>query len=118
MDPTIGVTGLTAVLQQHQVQMGSQDNMPVVTQAYANYAMGPPWVSSLSELSLPPISNVGVMVFAHFLFSGSGVVTVYINGGSTIWVCTSTTLWSVPMTGVCASCVGSWPINLSAIQSI
>ena len=74
--------------------MGPQDNMPVVTQAYAHYAIGPPLVSSsLLELS-PLLIYYGVL--RCLLFSGFSVFTVYTNGASTICVCTTAPFEAYP----------------------
>ena len=67
MDTTRDIGGFISLPeQQPQSQIGQQDSMPVVTKNSAYYAKSLPQVSSLSEMSLPPI-YVGVMVFAfHF----------------------------------------------------
>ena len=46
---------------------------------------------SVSEKTLPPIF-ICWHYYVYFLISGSYVVTVHTNGGSTVWVCTATLL--------------------------
>ena len=77
----------------------TQSQMP-----FQAYAMGS-WLRyffSFSELSPPLISVLSVMVFA-FCFQFPVWLPVYQWGLSTIGVCTATTLWSIPMAGICTS---------------
>ena len=84
------------------VSDGSKADCLVSLTYYANYAMGPPQVSfSLSEMSLP------VIVYWYYgvscLLSGSHMVRIHTNGGSTICVCTIGTIWNMPVADICAS---------------
>ena len=59
--------------------------MPVITQAYTSYPTHPPQMSSsLSQLGLPPIFNVGVCCIVCFLLSGSDVADVSNSGAQTM----------------------------------
>ena len=61
--------------------------------------------SSLSELNLPsiPMSYVGICHGVCFLLSGSDVAAMFTYGCSTIGVCNTATLQSLPLTGIYAS---------------
>ena len=74
--------------------------------AYANYDMGSPQVGFFSELSLPSFCILymfGVHSAVCFLLLGAKLDAIFTYGGSTIRVCTLTTLWSLPMAGICAT---------------
>ena len=49
------------------------------------------------------MSCVGFCYGVCFLLSGSHVTAVFTNWGSTIGVCDTSTLWSLPLLGICAS---------------
>ena len=80
MDTVRDVAGFTALPQQQP-----QSQIPVATQKYVSYNLGPLQVNSLSELSLPPIFYFGVCYNVCFLLSGSNMVYI-----PTIGVCTTT----------------------------
>ena len=52
---------------------------------------------------------VGACYGVCFLLSGSHVAAMLTNGGSTIGVHDMTTLWSIPLGGICTLCDGLWP---------
>ena len=92
-----GVAGLATVPQQ---QPPSQ--MPL--QAYANYAMGPPQVGFSFRVGPPAILYFymfGVCSGVCFLLSGAMLDVMFTHMGSTIEVCTITTIWSLSMEGIC-----------------
>ena len=75
MDKMRGVAGHSVLLQEEL-----HPQLPVVTQAYADYAMCPPLVSVPSELSFPMIFYVGVACGVCFLLSGSIVAHIATKG--------------------------------------
>ena len=93
---TRGVVGLTTVPQQLP-----QSQMPF--QAYANYDVGPLEVSFLFRVEPPTNLSmyVGVCYSVCILLLGSNVNAIFTYGGSTIGVCITTDLWSIPMAGIC-----------------
>ena len=86
-DTIRSIIGLTTVPQQQP-----QPQMP--SETYTNYIMGPP------QFSFPPISLC--LCLFHFQLLGSNVTAMFTNGVSTVWTCTTTTLQSIPMVGICA----------------
>ena len=48
-------------------------------------------------------------------FPGSNVEVIFTYGGSTIEICTSAALWSIPMVGICAS---SWWSSVHARNAL
>ena len=96
-DTMRGAVGLTTVM----LQQLPQSQMP--SQTYANYAISPPWVSSVSELSLPLILYVSNCYGVFFLLSGSQVAAMFTSAGSTITISNTATLQSAPLVGICAS---------------
>ena len=74
--------------------------------AYANYAMGSPQVGFFFRVE-PPIICILYMFGVHsgvcFLLLGAKLDAIFTYEGSTIRVCTFATLWSLPMTGICAT---------------
>ena len=94
-----GSAGL-AVVMQHQ----PQSQLP--SQAYASYIMVAPQVS----FSFRVVASyqfimlyVGTFYDVCLLLLGSHVAAMFTSGGSTIWFCTATTLWSIPLGGICSS---------------
>ena len=89
---------LTFVLQQQQ----PQSQMP--SQAYANYVVGPSWVSFLFQ-SQPPTDSLwlGACYNVCFLPSDSNVTAVLTYGALTARVCNATILWSISMVSIYAS---------------
>ena len=81
-----------------------------------------PWVLcrwvSLSESSLPPIHflYVGVCYGVCSLLSGSHVAVVFTNGGSSVGVCSITTLQCTTLVGVSASWWWSMAHTRSALS--
>ena len=57
--------------------------------------------SSHSKLSLPLIFYVSVYCGVCFLLSASNVTNIYTSWGSTTGVCITTSLWCIPMVGIC-----------------
>ena len=91
----MGVVGLTTVQQQQQ----PQSHMP--SQAYANYAMGPPQLRCLFQSWVyHQFLCVGVHYSVCLLLSVSNVAAIFTNGDSTIGVCTTATLHNMCMTGI------------------
>ena len=97
MDTVRGVACFAVLL-----QWQSHSKMPVVTQAYVSYAMGPLNVSSLTELNPALIFYFGACYGVYFLVSGSNVVNISTSGGSTILVCILQP-WIIPLAGICTS---------------
>ena len=95
---TGGVIGLVTVSQQ-------QPPSPMPLQAYTNYAMCSPWVGFFFRVKSPTVLYIksGVCSGVCFLLSGAMMDAIFTYGGSTIGVCTLATLWSLPMTGICAT---------------
>ena len=95
-----GIVGLTTVMQQQP-----QSHMP--SQTYANYTMDPPKVSFLFQSSVsPPICLYMLMYIMVYAFCFQVPIWMpysLTSGGSIIEACTSAALWSIPMTGICAS---------------
>ena len=94
-----GVIGLASVPQQQP-----PSSMPLL--AYANYAMGSPQVGPYFSVKLPIILYIICLVsilVSAFLLSGAKLDAVFTFMGSTIGVCTTATLWSLPMAGICAT---------------
>ena len=93
-----GVTGLTTGLQQLPPSQ-------IPFQTYANYAMGPPQMSS--SFRVDPPTDLSIYVGDHygvcFLHSGFHMDTFFHLRGSNIGVCTTAALGSLPMAGICAS---------------
>ena len=52
---------------------------------------------------------------ACFLLSGSHVATMLTNGSLTVGICNATTLWSIPLAGICASRLWSVTYARSAL---
>ena len=96
--------GLTTVPQQKQLQ----SKMP--SQAYNNYALGPPHISFhfKKKLSLQPIYYVGVCNSVCLMLSVSHVAALFTNKDSMSWVCTAATLGSISMEGIFSS---QWWVN-------
>ena len=93
-----GAVGLTTVLQKQQ------SLSKVSSQTCANYAMCPPHVIVLFQSSAShQFHYVGICYGIYFLLSGFHVAAMLTNGGSTVGVCTTATLQSIPMVGTCAS---------------
>ena len=61
---------------------------------------------SLSKLSLLQISYVGFCCGVHFPLSCSHVAAMFPDGVN-YWACTTVTIWSVSLAGICASCCWS-----------
>ena len=64
------------------------------------------WVFFQSSL-FHQFTYIGVHYSVWFLISGCHVAAIFTNGDSTPGACTTTVLWSVPKTGICASCYWS-----------
>ena len=77
----------------------------VPLQSYADYAMGPLQVGFSFRVEPPTICifMFGVCSGVYFLLSGSMLDAILTYGGSTIGICTITTLWSLTMAGICAT---------------
>ena len=94
-----GVLGSVSVPQQQPTS-----SMPPL--AYANYAMGSPQVGFFFRVE-PPIICIlymfGVCSGVCFLLLGAELDAIFTYGGSTFGVCTLSTLWSLPMAGICAT---------------
>ena len=77
-------------------------------QAYANYAMGAPQVGFSFRVEPPTILYFymfGVCSGVCFLLLGAMLNAMFTYRGSAIGVCTIETLWSIPVTGICATLV-------------
>ena len=71
-------------------------------QAYSSYAMGPPEVRFLfSKFRLQSSFLCRCMLWCLLSESGSNVAAMFTNCSPAIEVCTATTLWSIPMAGMC-----------------
>ena len=92
------VVDLTTVPQQ-------QPQSKMHLQPCANYAMGPLQVNFSFRVEDPTklLICIGVYFGVCFLLSGIMLDAIFLNGGSTIKVCTIAAFWSIPMAGICAS---------------
>ena len=71
------------------------------------------WAKSLLafcwELGSHWFPNIGGCYGVYLLLSDSNGVAMFTSWGSTIWVCTTITLWSIPIASICATDAGLWP---------
>ena len=81
-------------------------SVPGTSQAYANYATGPPQINFffIVKLSTDLLICVDVYCGVCFLLSGTILDALFTNVGLHIEVCTTVTIQSRPMAGICASC--------------
>ena len=97
-DTMRGAARVATVPQQQQLH----SKMP--SQAYASYGIGPPQMGFLFQRCVFHWFNYAKVCYGVcFLFLGSHVVAPFTNGGSTIGVCNTETLQSIPMAGICVS---------------
>ena len=92
------VVGLAAVPQQ-------QPQFQIPLQAYANYAIGPLEVGFSFRVEPPTIFLLYVwcLLWCIFQLPGAMMDAVFTNAGSAIGVCTTVSLWSLPMAGICTT---------------
>ena len=97
-DTMRGAANLTNMPQQQCPQT------QIPSQAYVNYAMGLLQVGFSFRVEAPKNFLFHVlMTVLVFMLSCSYVVAVFTYGGSTVVVCNTATLWSLPLTGIFAS---------------